>query len=165
MKIISIAALLAARLALMPAAFAAGEPVGETALDRDGAAGRQWKEKLALSAEQLPKFLAAVNAKDAELQPLREQLRANMRKLQGQLSGGAAEKDVQEVLEQLILTRKAIALRNDQFDGVMTSFLTPSQRAKLLVWRSLGAFPGKSAPALEADDFQDSTANGEVEPE
>ena len=165
MKKIPIAASLAAVLALVPLPGAAADSAGVNFLDHDAAAGRQWKEKFGLSADQIPKFLAAMKAKDAGLQPLREQLRAGMRKLQSQLSESAPENDVQDSLQQLARTRKAISLQNDQFDAGLASFLSPSQRAKVLVWRSLGAFRGKSAQDSEGDDFHEATTGEESEPE
>jgi hypothetical protein len=164
MKHIRVAALLGACLALVPLARAADEP-GESVVDRDASAGRVWKEKLGLSDEQIPKFLAAVRTRDAGMLPLREELRAGMRRLSAQLAESAPEKDVQDTLQRLVRVRRTISFRNDQFETGLASFLAPSQRAKLFVWKSLGAFRGKAAPGLEADDFQDASSAEEVEPE
>ena len=165
MKSILVAALLTVQLLLVGSARAGADPAGGNIPDREAAAGRQWKEKLGLSADQLPKFLAAVKERDADLRPLREQLRAGMRKLQSQLTDGAPEKDVQATLEQLDGSRKAIALRGEQFDAGMAALLAPSQRAKLLVWKSLAVFPGKPEQGLEVESSQDSPSESEEEPE
>jgi hypothetical protein len=158
------AALTAILLVLAPLASSA-DAARENAPDRDVMAGRLWKDKLGLSARQVPKFLSAARTRDAELQPLRDQLRGGMRKLQFLLSENAPESDVQELLQLLARVRKAVALRNEQFDTDVASFLAPSQRAKLLVWRSLGAFRGKSAQDLQAGDFQETAPGEEPEPE
>ena len=163
MKNTRIAVLLTLALLSAPFARAAADGGGEDVLAREDAAGRQWKDKLGLSAEQLPKFLAAVKARDADLHPLQEQSRAEMRKLRAQLSENAPEKDVQDSLEQVVRLQKEMTRRNEQFDAGTASFLVPSQRAKLLVWRSLGVFPGKSA-GLEAEESPDPTGE-EAEPE
>ena len=128
-KNIPIAAVLAALCAALPPARAAADPAMDNVLDRDALAARQWKENLGLSAEQTPRFLAAVKAKDAGLQPLREQLRAGMRKLQSQLSENAAESEVQDSLQQLVKVRKAIAARKEQFDAALAAFLSQIGRA------------------------------------
>ena len=124
---------------------------GGDALDRDVVVGRQWKEKLGLSSDQVPKVLAAVKTREAGLQPLREQLRAAMRQLQSQLTENAPDQQVQESLLQLALVQNAVTAKNDQFDAKLGSFLLPTQRGKLLAWRSLGAFRGAS----ETLDFQE----------
>jgi hypothetical protein len=164
LKDLVVAALVTSALAVVTLGRAAADSGGALP-DRDAAAGRQWKEKLGLNAEQFSKYLAALKAKEAGLQPLREDLRVGLRKLEVQLSEGAPEKDVQGTLEQLVQIRKAIALRDEQFEAGLSAFLTPSQRARLFVWRSMGAFRGKSPQGLEVGDFSDPASGEEVEPE
>jgi hypothetical protein len=165
MKRIRAGSALALILCSVPALGRADASASETAADRDAAADRQWRRKLGLNADQAARFLAALKAKDAELEPLREQLRAEMRRVQSQLNENAADKDVQETLQRLVRLRRAIAFRNDQFDAGAASFLSPTQRARLFVWRSLNACSARSAENLTGDDLQEQSSIEEVEPE
>ena len=56
-------AALALTLCLSPTARGANAAAPETAAERDASAGRRWKEKLGLNADQETKFLAALKAK------------------------------------------------------------------------------------------------------
>ena len=107
------AAALALILCLAPAPRASGAP-SETAADRDAAAGRQWKEKLGLSAEQEAKFLAALRTADAELSPLRAQLRGDMRRVRTQLNENAPDKEIADTMQRLIRLKRTIAFRDDE---------------------------------------------------
>jgi hypothetical protein len=164
MKWIPTAAFLALLIAPAPRARAA-DPSGENALDRGGAAGREWKEKLGLGSDQLAKFIAALRTRDDDLQPLRDQFRGGVRKLRTQLSENASEKDVLDSLQQLSRLRKAIALRSDQFDAQVAAFLAPSQRGKLFVWESLSAEPVLSARDAQPGDPRAPAPNAEAEEE
>jgi hypothetical protein len=88
-----------------------------------------------------------------------------MRRLQTQVTENAAEKDVEATLQRLARLRRLIALREDQFDAETASFLTPSQSAKLLVWRTLNACRDRSVESAADDDLQESASAEEVEPE
>ena len=164
MKNILFAAVLATFVSLVPRARAVDAFAGNV-LDRGAAAGREWKDKLGLSPDQLAKFLPALKAKDADLQPLRDQLRVVARKLRSQLSEKAPEDGVQDSLRTIARLRKAVAIRNDQFDASLESFLAPSQRAKLLVWDSLGAACGVSALDMEAGEPHEPAVGVEAEEE
>jgi TolA-binding protein len=144
----------------------AGLARGSSAAAPDGAAAdRSWKEKLGLSADQDRKLVAALESKDTDLQPRRDELRGAMRRLQTQVTENAAEKDVEATLQRLARLRRLIALREDQFDAETASFLTPSQSAKLLVWRTLNACRDRSVESAADDDLQESASAEEVEPE
>jgi Spy/CpxP family protein refolding chaperone len=169
MKPIAVLSCMIFMLAPTPRARAAAEPAGETAgetaVDRDSAAGRLWKQRLALSGDQLPRFLAAVKTRDAALQPLSEQWRAGMRKLQSQLAANAPDAEVQESLHALARVRKAAAAREERFDAALSTLLTPTQRAKVLVWKSMGAFHSGAGLDAEAADRLEPSSGEELEPE
>lgn len=153
-------AVLAAAL-LAPAPAALGQ--GKAAADPEADAGRPWRDKLGLSAAQVPKFLAAMKEREAGLQPLRDAERAALRRLQARLSESAPESDVQEALLQLAKARKAVEERAEKLDAGLAAFLSPSQRARLLVWRSLGFRAGPGG--LEPDDAPESAWSGREEQE
>ncbi|MBI3299874.1 MAG: hypothetical protein HYZ75_17045 [Elusimicrobia bacterium] len=150
----------AAALALPSSAAA---PVEES--EREAPGGAQWKEKLGLSAEQARKFLAAEEARETDVKTLRDGLSAAIVKLHSLLTDGAPEKDVQEALAAVAKRRKALADRNDQFDAAISSYLTASQRAKLLVWRSLLAAQVRTWKGGETGDLRDLEPGEELEPD
>ncbi|NNN06539.1 MAG: hypothetical protein HKL90_11615, partial [Elusimicrobia bacterium] len=48
-------------------------------------------------------------------------------------------------------------------DAALVEFLAPSQRAKLLMWRSMGAFRTTAAGGPGADDLQETDGDEEQE--
>lgn len=141
-------------LALCAASFSAGAAAPDPALDypeeRGVDAGERWREKLGLDAEQVRKLTSLENEKDARLKPLRELLRNGMIQLQAQLAEGGAEPVVQDILKQILDTRRVITERAEEYDARRAEFLSPSQLARLLVWESLGGLDGYAARRLEA---------------
>ena len=135
-----------------------------SAEDHDVVTARLWKEKIGLSDDQVPNFIAALKANEESSQPLREELRSALRLIQTQLAENAQENVVQNELQQYARLRKAAFARNEQFDVRLASFLTPSQRARFAVWRALGAFRGKSALEL-GEEIQEPATSEELEPE
>ena len=139
---LSAASLFAACLAAAPFARAdADGPLDRPAVGAD----RQWAERLGLDAEQARKFSAAERAKDEREDPLRRRLGSDMLKLRSQLAGNAAESEIQESLADLATVRRALRDRDEAFEAAAASILSPSQRAKLLVWSSLDAPRGPAA--------------------
>lgn len=145
--IIALALLLAA--AAGPAFAAVPDPVLEFPLERGVEPGQQWKDKLGLNEDQARRFTVLENEKAARLKPLRELLRAEMVKLQAQVSDNASEREVEDTLEQVLQIHRAIAERTEQIEAGLAGFLSPSQRARLLVWKSLGGVNGYAARRLE----------------
>ncbi|MDP3541043.1 MAG: Spy/CpxP family protein refolding chaperone [Elusimicrobiota bacterium] len=142
--------------AAVPSALAAvPDPVLEFPLERGVEPGRQWKDKLGLSEEQSRRFTALENERAARLKPLRELLRSEMVKLQAQVSDNASEREVEETLEQVLQIHRAIAESTEHFDAGFAAFLSPSQRARLLVWKSLGGLNGYAARRLETAALRD----------
>lgn len=132
-----------------PSIAVAADPAGDVPYERGVDVGQLWKEKLGLSVGQARKFSALENEKAARLKPLRVLLRDGMVRLQNQLAENAPENDVQDALQQVLQIHRAIAERNERFEAGLASFLSPSQRARLLVWRSLGGLNGYAARRLE----------------
>ncbi len=145
--IISLCLLLAA--AASSSYAAAPDPVLDFPLERGVEPGRLWKDKLGLSEEQARRFTVLENEKAARLKPLRELLRSEMVKLQAQVSDNASEREVEDTLEQVLQIHRAIAERTERLDAGLAGFLSPSQRARLLVWKSLGGLNGYAARRLE----------------
>ncbi|MCR4294076.1 MAG: Spy/CpxP family protein refolding chaperone [Elusimicrobia bacterium] len=125
------------------------DPILEFPLERGVEPGRQWKDKLGLNEEQARRFTVLENEKAARLKPLRELLRSEMVKLQAQVSDNASEREVEDTLEQVLQIHRAIAERTERLDAGLAGFLSPSQRARLLVWKSLGGVNGYAARRLE----------------
>lgn len=134
-----------------PAPFAAApDPALDYPLERGVDPGEQWREKLGLSAEQARRFSLLEQEKSARLKPLRELLRNEMVRLQTYLAENATEREIEDSLAQLLQVQRAIAERSERLDAGLAAFLSPSQRARLLVWRSLGGLDGYAARRLES---------------
>ena len=159
------AAVLAA--ALLPASrtpshAAVPDPAADYPLERGADPGEQWKEKLGLSAEQARRFSLLENEKAARLKPLRELLRLEMVRLQTYLAENGTEREVEDCLAQVQQINRAIAERTERLDAGLASFLSPTQRARLLVWRALGGLNGYAARRLDApDDLARRAAGGD----
>lgn len=143
----------------VPSFAAVPDPAADYPLERGADPGEQWKEKLGLSAEQARRFTLLENEKAARLKPLRELLRLEMVKLQTYLAESGTEREVEDSLAQVQQIQRAIAERSERLDAGLASFLAPSQRARLLVWRSLGGLNGYAARRLDAstrldEDFE-----------
>lgn len=145
----SAVSLSAALLLALPGFAAAPDPALDYPLERGTAAGEQWRKMLGLTAEQARRFTALENEKAARLKPLRELLRNEMVRLQSLLVEGGKERDVEDSLEQILQINRAIAERSERVDAGLSAFLSASQRARLLVWRSLGGADGYAARRLE----------------
>lgn len=132
------------------AGAAAPDPAVDYPEERGSEAGEQWREKLGLDDSQARRFTALENDKAARLKPLREILRTAMVQLQALLAENGREADVQDLLKQILETRRVIAERAAEFDATRAEFLTPAQHARLIVWESLGGLDGYAARRLEA---------------
>ena len=56
-----------------------------------------------------------------------------MRKLSDQLEDKAPEKDLTATLDKIVAARKSMRAEEDKFEAALTSILTPTQRAQMLV--------------------------------
>lgn len=133
MTMAAAAGLLAGALLLPAALRAEGKP--EAHGDKGGkeAFGERMREKLGITEEQEAKLKAARRAKrDAAAAGLAE-LGAATRKLQDQLEDKASEKDLSATLDKLSAARKTMRAEEEKFEATLSSILSPTQRAKLIV--------------------------------
>ncbi len=143
------AAMILSLCAAPSANAAAPDPAVDYPEERGVDAGERWKEKLALNPEQVRKLTSLENEKEARLKPLRELLRNAMVQLQAHLAENGHEAEVQDLLKQILETRRVITDRAAEYDARRSEFLTSSQQARLLVWESLGGLDGYAARRLE----------------
>lgn len=123
---VTAAGLLAGAL-LLPAMIRAEEHGGkETKLER-------MREKFGISDEQAAKLKAAHRTRRDASEAARTELKAAMRKLKDQLEDKASDKDLAATLERIAAARKAQRAEMEKFEAGLSSILTPTQRAKMLV--------------------------------
>ncbi len=125
---VTAAGLLAGAL-LLPAMIRAEEHGG----GRKEARLERMREKLGLSAEQGEKLKAAHRARRDAAVATRTELKAAMRKLKDQLEDKASEKEISATLERIAAARKAQRAEAEKFEAGLSTILTPTQRAKMLV--------------------------------
>lgn len=141
-RIISLAtaaALMSGALVLPERLRAEDRPEGA----REGFAGRM-REKLGISEEQEGKLKAARRAKRDAAAASHAELAAATRKLQDQLEDKAAEKDLSATLAAISAARAAMRVADEKFEAALASFLTPTQRAKMVVAMKGRAMKGMS---------------------
>lgn len=90
------------------------------------------KKRLELTDDQAAKFKDAMKARHDAMQPLWKQAKDDMKKLGEQLKAKAPDTEIQASLDSLKADHKAVAAEEDKFQDSL-SFLTPTQRAKLLI--------------------------------
>lgn len=108
-------------------------PGGGTQQGGPGGGPEMMKKHLGLTDDQVAKLKAAMEARKSKDQPLREQMQGGMKKLGEQLRAKAADADISATLEQLKTARKSMREQEDAFVTSLESFLTPTQRAKMLM--------------------------------
>jgi Spy/CpxP family protein refolding chaperone len=97
----------------------------------------EWmKKKLGLSDDQAKKIETAREDHRKASEPLRADLKKAVRKVEGQLLIEGSEKDIAAALDQAEKARAALRAENEKFMASMKSILTPTQRAKALVFRA-----------------------------
>lgn len=97
----------------------------------------EWmKKKLGLTDDQAKKLETARDEHHKAVEPLRADLKKAVRKVEGQLLIEGSEKDVAAALDQAEKARAALRAENEKFMASMKSILTPTQRAKALVFRA-----------------------------
>jgi Spy/CpxP family protein refolding chaperone len=91
------------------------------------------KKRLGLTDEQAGKLKDAMKAHMDANKPFNEQMRSGMKTLHEQLKSKASDDAVQKTLDSLKAARKAMAEENEKFQDSLSSFLSSTQRAKMLV--------------------------------
>jgi Spy/CpxP family protein refolding chaperone len=98
---------------------------------RRGEFSAKMKTRLGLSDEQADKIKAAFTAEKSAVTPLRDQQKAQSRKLEEEVRDLASEKDIQATLDVLDAGRKAMMAERQKLESALASILKPSQRAKM----------------------------------
>lgn len=125
------AGLLAGALLLPAALRAEGKEGGEKGGHE--AFMERMREKFGISEEQENKLKTARRARRDADAAAHQEIGAAMRKLQDQLEDKAPEKDLSATLEKLVAARKTLRAEEDKFEAALTSILTPTQRAQMVV--------------------------------
>lgn len=93
----------------------------------------QWKTRLNLTDEQANKLQEASKAHQEALRPLADQAKEALETLNQQVRTQAKEDDIKATLDQVVHLQKSIQEEKDKFMQTTESFLTPSQRAKMIL--------------------------------
>ena len=117
---VTAAGLLAGALMLPAMLRAEGKPEG-------------MKAKFGLSEDQSARLKAAHRARRDAAAASRAELGALTSKLHDQLEDKAAEKDLSATLDKIVAARKSMRAEGEKFEASMTSILTVTQRAQMLV--------------------------------
>lgn len=91
------------------------------------------KDKLGLSDDQAAKLKDAMKAHGDAMKPLHDAMHDGMKKLGEQLKSTADDKDISASLDALKAARASVQAEQDKLDATLKAFLTPTQRAKLLM--------------------------------
>jgi len=94
---------------------------------------RDWGRLVGLSKAQEDRLAAALKEERTSMQPLIEKQRQALQLLSDQLEDGAPEADLESTLAELNLARTAARSTEEDFKDRLSTFLTPMQRAKMLV--------------------------------
>lgn len=113
-------------------------PAALRAEDKPGKGGKEafverMKEKFGISEEQASKLKAAKRARRDADAAIHADIQAAMRKLSDQIEDKAPEKDLSATLDKIVAARKSMRAEEDKFEAALTSILTPTQRAQMLV--------------------------------
>lgn len=101
-----------------------------------GGHGDFLEEKLGLTDEQSKKFDTIKEAEEAEVGPLHEKMQTLSKKLEWQLSAKASDSDIKTTLDELKSTHSSAESSEKKFHQQMDDLLTPTQQAKLWVFKS-----------------------------
>lgn len=123
------AGLLAGAL-LIPAAIRAEE---KAAGGRGEAFRERLREKFGITEDQAVQLKAARRARRDAAVAAKAEMGAAMRKLADQIEDKASEKEIAATLDKLSALRKAQRAEAEKFEAGLSSILTPTQRAKMLV--------------------------------
>jgi Spy/CpxP family protein refolding chaperone len=117
----------------MPQAHAAstGTPKGPHGMH--GNMQGKMKEKLGLTDEQATQLKTHMDAHHAAVKPLRDQRRQSLEKLKTQVQSKASDTEIQATLDQLKTTQQSLQAEWAKMADGTATFLTPTQRAKMLL--------------------------------
>lgn len=130
------------------------------------------KAQLVMNDEQTVKFKDAVKAHDDTMNPLARRMKDGDKKLAEQIKTKAPDADIQASLDGIKSARKAIFDEQERFQEGLAAFLSPLQRAKMIVgmevmMRSKAAeygWKGWRGPPGDAQDGGDAPARSAASP-
>lgn len=93
------------------------------------------EDGLGLSEDQKTKLKKLEEDKDAAMTPLHRKMRDLTIKLGDQIEDKASESEIKATLEELHSSRKAMKEQMEKFDHEKDAILTPTQRAKMMLWK------------------------------
>lgn len=132
-SMMSAAGLLAGALLLPAALHAQGKPEARGEKGGKEAFKERMREKFGITEDQEAKLKAAKRARRDADSATHAELATAIRKLSDQLEDKASEKDLTATLDKIVAGRRAMRAEEDKFEAALTSILTPTQRAQMLV--------------------------------
>jgi len=121
------------RLALLPLLTVLASAQEGPGFDPASASAERWRAELGFTEEQARRFETAGETRARAVEPVKERLRSAVSRLRSLLDGGADEAAVGEALLELARLRAALQRENARYDDELAGFLSPSQRARLLI--------------------------------
>lgn len=120
------------------ALLAALLPFGAWGANARGARGKgHWMEELGLSSAQVPKLLDVLGTRREKLSPLFLRRRQILAQLSQEVKAKAPESQIQATLQSFDEVKARMRKANEEFIEGENAVLTPLQRARLIVLRSL----------------------------
>ena len=93
-----------------------------------------WERKLGLSEKDAKKLDDAFQSERLTMRPLHRELRDALQKLSDQVEDKAADADIQATLDRVQKARQALQTEMISFRSKLAGILTPTQRAKMMLW-------------------------------
>lgn len=102
----------------------------------DGGRHEHFKKMLGLTDDQAKKVEALKKDEKAEIKPLRDKVRTLSKKLEWQIAAKASDDDIKSTLDEARSARESMVSSMKKYRTQMNNILTPTQQAKLLVFKS-----------------------------
>ncbi len=94
-----------------------------------------WERHLGLSEKDAKKLDAAFQSEKLTMRPLHRELRDALIKLSDQVKDKAADAEIQATLDRVQKAKQALQTEMASFRTKLAGILTPTQRAKMMLWR------------------------------
>jgi Spy/CpxP family protein refolding chaperone len=140
MKIMNKAALSAAAGLLLTAPLGLSRAQAKTT-DKNAASSwdqqrrAMWERRLGLSEKDAKKLDETFQSEKKTMRPLHRELRDALIKLSDQVGDNAADTEIQATLERVQKAKQALQTEKSNFRAKLAGLLTPTQRAKMMLWR------------------------------
>jgi Spy/CpxP family protein refolding chaperone len=102
----------------------------------EGGRHEHFKKMLGLTDDQAKKFEALKKDEKTAMKPLRDQVRTLSKKLEWQIAAKASDDDIKSTLDEARSARESMVSSMKKYRTQMDDILTPTQQAKLLVFKS-----------------------------